>query len=163
MLAATCLAIFGSVIAVPSAAWAVPVPWKNCGKAGEAITVQRFDASVWPPQAGQPLTLSSAWSLGEALTKGSLEHVTTMWPSGRVSDTWLNFQPPVPVLFDDAVFGQSPSNTTHLPVAPGPYNQTLTLSVPKKGSATQPLGVDMTGFDATGRQVLCMDLTIPIK
>jgi hypothetical protein len=164
VLAATCLAVFGSVIAVPTTAWAVPVPWKNCGSAGEAITIQRFDASVWPPQAGEPLTLNYTWALGETLTKGSQEHLTTTWPTGRVSDTWLNFQPPVPVLFDDALFGHSsPPKTTRLPMAPGPYSQSLTLRVPTKGPATQPLGVDLTGFDATGRQVVCMQLIIPIR
>jgi hypothetical protein len=164
VLAATCLAVSGAIIAVPTAAWAVPVPWKNCGSAGDAISIQRFDASVWPPQAGEPLTLNYSWVLGETLTKGSFEHVLTTWPSGRVSDTWVNFEAPVPVLFDDALFGHYASpKTTRVPIAPGPYSQSLTLRVPPKGSATQPLAVDMTGFDASGRQVLCMQLIIPIK
>ena len=164
VLGATCLAVFGSIIAVPTAAWAVPVPWKNCGTAGGAISIQQFDASVWPPQAGKPLTLNYRSVLTETLTNGSLEHLTTTWPSGRVSDVWLPFQPPAAVLFNYALFGHYPlQQTKPLPIPAGPYSQSLTLRVPEKGPATQPLGVDMTGYDATGRQVVCMQLLIPIK
>jgi hypothetical protein len=161
VLAATCLAVVGSIIAVPTAAWAVPVPWKNCGTAGDAISIQRFDASVWPPHSGQPLTLNYTWVLTETLTEGSLEHLSTTWPSGRVSDRRLPFQPPVAVLFDNAKFGHhSSEKTAPMPIPPGPYSQSLTLRVPIKGPATQPPGVDMTGFDATGRQVVCMQLIV---
>ena len=149
---------------VPTAAWAVPVPWKNCGTAGDAISIQQFDASVWPPQAGKPLTLNLKSVLTETLTKGSLEHLTTTGPSGRVPDAWLPFQPPAAVLFNYALFGHYPlQQTTSLPIPPGPYSQSLTLRVPERGPVTQPLGVDLTGYDATGRQVVCMQLIIPIK
>ena len=164
VLAATCLAIFGSIIAVPSAAWAVPVPWKNCGTPADAISIQQLNASVWPPRAGASLTLSYKSMLAETLTKGSLEHLTTTLPSGRVSDTWLPFQPPVAVLFDEALLGRYPiQQTTALPMPAGPYSQTLTLRVPSKGPTTQQVGLDLTGFDATGRQVVCMQLVVPVK
>lgn len=164
MLAAASLALFGSIIAVPTAAWAVPVPWRNCGTAGEAISIQRFDASVWPPQSNEPLTLNFTWSLSETLNKDSREHVVTTWPSGRLSDRWLRFESPVAVLFDDALFGhKAPFQNMRLPIPPGPYSQSLTLTVPKNGSASQPIGVDLTGFDGSGRQVVCMQLTVPVK
>ncbi len=92
------------------------------------------------------------------------EHLTTTGPSGRVPDAWLPFQPPVSVLFNYALFGHYPlQETTPLPIPPGPYSQSLTLGVPARGPVTQPLGVDLTGYDATGRQVVCMQLIIPIK
>ena len=160
---ATCLAVLGSIIAGPGAAWAVPVPWQNCGTPGDAVSIQQFDASVWPPQGGRPLTLSSRWTLSETLAVGSLEHLTTTWPSGRVSDTWLPFQPPVTVLFDDALLGHRHVEATPLPIPAGPYNQSLTVRVPRKGQATQPLAVDLTGVDAGGSQVLCLRLVIPVK
>ena len=132
------------------------------GRRGSSI--QQLDASVWPPQAGKPLTLNYRSVLTETLTNGSLEHLTMTWPSGRVSDVWLPFQPPAAVLFNYALFGHYPlQQTKPLPIPAGPYSQSLTLRVPEKGPATQPLGVDMTGYDATGRQVVCMQLLIPIK
>ena len=30
-------------------AQAVPIPWKNCGKAGDQLSVQSLDATYWPP------------------------------------------------------------------------------------------------------------------
>lgn len=164
VLGATCLAVFGSILAVPTAAWAVPIPWRNCGTAGQAISVQRFDASVWPPQSGQPLTLNFTWSLSETLTKDSREQLTTTWPSGRGAVRWLHFQSPLAVLFDDAVFGHKAAfPLIRLPIPPGPYSQSLTLIVPKDASARQPIGVDLTGFDGTGRQVVCMQMVVPVK
>jgi hypothetical protein len=161
---ATCLAILGSIIALPSTAWTVPVPWQNCGGPSDAISIQQFDASVWPPRAGELLTLNYKWTVAETLTEGSLEHLTTTWPPGPGSDSWLPFQPPVAVLFNYAVLGHHHlQQTTPLPIPAGPYSQSLTLRVPKRWHATQQLGVDMTGVDATGRQVLCMRLIIPIK
>ena len=110
------------------------------------------------------MTLSSAWVLSEPLTKGSIERVTMKLPSGRVSDSSLPFQPPVGVLFDYALFGHRTSTAaTSLPVPAGPYNQTLTLNVPTKKPAGTPVEVDMAAFDASGRQVLCMQLIVPIK
>jgi hypothetical protein len=164
-LAATCLVVLGSIIAVPSAAWAVPVPWKNCGTPGDAISIQQFDASVWPPQAGDLLTLNYRSVLSETLTQGSFEQLTVTWASGRVADRWLPFQPPVAVLFNYAMLGHyPPQQRTPLPIAAGPYSQSLTLRVPRRGHATpQQLGVELTGFDAQGRQVVCMQLIIPIK
>ncbi len=162
VLAATGLAVFGSIMAVPSAAWAVPVPWKNCGTAGDAINIQRFDASVWPPQAGELLTLSFTWNLGETLAKGLREQLTTTCPSGRVSETGVHFQSPVAVLLGDALLGHVPaSRPMPLPIPPGPYSQSLTLRVPL--SAVPTLGVHLSGFDVTGRQVVCMQLVVPVK
>jgi hypothetical protein len=163
-LAATCLVVVGSIIAVPATAWAVPVPWTNCGTAGDAVSVQQFDASVWPPQAGQPLTLTYKWNLTETLIQGSLEHVTTTWPSGRVFDRWLPFQPAIAPLFGMALLGHySLSQATPPPMPAGPYSQSLTLRVPRRWHATQQIGVDVAGFDAAGHQVMCMQLVIPIK
>jgi hypothetical protein len=97
------------------------------------------------------------------VTRGSLEHVVSTWPSGSASNQWLPFEPPIPVVFDHAWFGRSSTHEPRLPIPAGPYNQSLTLDVQNKNLALQPLQVDMAAFDATGRQVVCMQLTIPIK
>ncbi len=163
-MAATFLAVLSSIIGVPTAAWAVPLPWRNCGTPGDAISIQRFDASVWPPQAGQPLTLSVTWNLSETLTKDASEQLTATWPSGRVVRRWQHFESPAAVLFDHVLSEpKAPFKAMSLPLPPGPYSQSLTLTVPKTASADQPIGVDLTGFDGSRRQVMCMQVVVPVK
>jgi hypothetical protein len=143
---------------------AVPVPWRNCGAAGDAVSIQQLDASDWPPQTGKPLTVNVKWVLGEALAKGSFEDVTTTAATGRVREHTESFQSPVEALFDSFVL-QQPAPDLRPPIPAGPYNQRFTFKVQAGGPvvAGQQVGVDMTGYDAAGRRVVCMQLTIPIK
>ena len=48
------LAPFILSIFIATHAFAVPVPWKNCGAAGDIVAVQQLDANVWPPQNSGP-------------------------------------------------------------------------------------------------------------
>jgi hypothetical protein len=47
-------------------AGAVPIPWKNCGHPGDIISMQQFDASVWPPRGGTaaPLEATATYDPG---------------------------------------------------------------------------------------------------
>jgi hypothetical protein len=108
--------------------------------------------------------MSTAWILSEPLTKGSFENVSITWPSGRVFERSPEFQPPVLALFDYAVFGHHYSKRgTSLPIPAGPHNESLTLNVPHGNPRAEPADVRMTTFDSSGREVLCMELTVPIK
>jgi hypothetical protein len=169
VVAVASLAVVCSIVAVPSAAWSVPVPWKNCGSANSAISIQQIDASVWPPEAGDPFTVSYKLTLAETLTTGSREHLTTTLPSGGGSDLWVPFQQPVTALFSDALLPHYFPVQSKAPflIPAGPYSQSLTLQVPAKGgqpaATTQQVGAELVGYDAAGRQVVCMQLTIPVK
>jgi hypothetical protein len=164
VLVATSLAVFGSLIATPGTAWAVPVPWRNCGSAGDPISIQKFDASVWPPQAGKPLTLSAAWTSAETLSKQSREVVNTTPVFSGPPHTRLHFESPVAALFENDLFEQVSGPQMSSPIQEGPYNQTFTMNVlPENTVPSEPLEVDMVGFDGSGRQIVCMQLTIPIK
>jgi hypothetical protein len=55
-----------------------------------------------------------------------------------------------------------PGQPMSFPVAAGPYSQSLTSNVPSK-ARTEPVHVDLSGFDASGRQTFCMEVTIPCK
>lgn len=148
-------------MALPTVAGAVPVPWKNCGTPGDAISFQKFDASVWPPQAGRPLTLSYGLTLDEALTDGSFERVTTTSSGKRA--TLLPFQLPVAELFSFGLRGHRAAPGRPLPLPAGPYGRSLTLMVPKAEPVGQTVAVTLTGYDAAGHTVVCMQLAIPFK
>lgn len=159
---AICIAVLGAILALPTSAGAVPVPWRNCGSAGDALSFQRFDASVWPPQAGQPLTLSYRMTLAEALDGGSFEHVTVTSSSGD-NGRWMPFQLPIAQLFAFGLRGHSAAPGRRLPLPAGPYGRSLTVRVPSGIPSGTTVGVDLTGYDPSGHEVVCMQLTIPVK
>jgi hypothetical protein len=45
---------------------AVPIPWKNCGQAGDIISIQSLNASIWPPRGGTtaPLEATATYDPG---------------------------------------------------------------------------------------------------
>jgi len=56
-LAATAAAILAFFAA---RARAVPIPFINCGQAGDIISLQALDASIWPPRGGTAAPLEAA-------------------------------------------------------------------------------------------------------
>lgn len=40
---------------------AVPVPWKNCGKAGDQLFISKNDVSVWPPSVAAPVNATATF------------------------------------------------------------------------------------------------------
>ena len=43
-----------AIASLSAPAAAVPIPWKNCGKPTDLLSIQQDDASVWPPQTAAP-------------------------------------------------------------------------------------------------------------
>lgn len=122
-------------------AGAVPVPWKNCGQAGDIISVQKFDASVWPPQAGHSLTFNLGATVGKDVVSGAYELVTLTLPSGRK-------------------FG--PRRQPVEPMKAGPINLTQTFTVPLLPSGSVYV-IHRDAYNADGQRILCIDLSVPIK
>jgi hypothetical protein len=120
---------------------AVPVPWKNCGKAGDTISVSKFDASVWPPQAGNPITLSLQYTVGRDINAGGYQLVTLTRPSGR---TLTRTIPIVEV------------------IKAGPSNTTVTLPIPP-WIPPGAYAMHIETYHADASPALCVDLTLPIK
>ena len=52
-----CLLFAAISLSAPTAA--VPIPWKNCGKAGDLLSIQQSDASVWPPSVAAPVNATA--------------------------------------------------------------------------------------------------------
>src|SRR6185312_12503512 len=108
--------VAGVVLAFVALAVAVPVPWKNCGGAGDVISVQQVDASVWPPVHGQKITLAVKAVIGAAIPDATFQATIKLGPitildrKGKLSDI----------------------KEVKLPIPAGPINQNLTIDVPKE-------------------------------
>ena len=46
---------------VPGCALAVPIPWKNCGAAGDRLSISQSDASMWPPSVAAPVRATATF------------------------------------------------------------------------------------------------------
>ena len=125
-------------------AFAVPIPWKNCGNPSDVVAVSSANASVWPPQSGQPITLSFRGNLKSDVTTvtGTLT-VTYTSPSGDTHQqvhTW----------------NDAPVNQTA-----GPLNYPFTQVVDAPSGTIYTLHLLLQ--DQNGNEGICADVTVPIK
>lgn len=142
-LVATALAL-ATFIGLSGAAGAVPVPWKNCGQAGDIISFSAVDASVWPPQAGKPITILYRGTIAVRINRGAYD-VVTVTPTGGRLFRKLRFPP----LLNDAT-------------APGPFNKRVTFTVPAYPSGTI-IVIHRESYNNNGARLACVDMTVPIK
>ena len=154
-LVATAVAC-GILIGVSGPAWAVPVPWTNCGQAGDPIMFSRFDASVWPPQGGQPETFVNRWNLLVTINRGAYDMVTETLPSGQI----IRYRTPF-VLFPPLPGALAPA-LTRPPIPVGPHGDSFTFTVPQL-PAGSVYGFHIVGFNNDATRLFCMDLNVPIK
>jgi len=136
------------LVALPSAAGAVPIPWKNCGSATDLIKVSKTDASVWPPQAGKSITLSIDFTLDENISGGYA--FITVGPT-----TGSSFQPGEPL-----VMPLRPEKAGPYAPANGPNG--ITLTVPQS-AAGMIYSVSFDARDTAGARLICAQATVPIK
>jgi hypothetical protein len=143
MVVVALVAASAASIFVSTRADAVPAPWKNCGSASDPIQVQKFDASVWPPQRGKSETVSFAYVVGRAIAVARRD--LTVSPPGRVPYRLL----------------KSLVKGSHIPA--GPYTTGKSFVVPKSIPSGTVYTVHLSLVDRTGAQVFCLDLNVPIK
>jgi hypothetical protein len=140
----------GTLIGFSQAASAVPVPFKNCGSAGDPVAIDQFDASVWPPQSGKPVTFNYRWHTSIMIDRGAYVVVTITLPSGeRTGPHRQPFVPPPPL--------------KRPPIPPGPYQGSVTITVPTWVRPGSVFGFHSVTFNRNGTRLSCMDLTVPIK
>jgi hypothetical protein len=130
-----------ALIGFPGAAGAVPIPWKNCGTPADLITVMRADSSIWPPVAGEAVTLDVQFVLSQ--------HI---WGGYAVLDA-AGQQPPAQVW--PRSMGLGPANA-------GPYNRSVTLIVPLEAGG-QVYDVSFDAYGPNGAQLICLQATVPVK
>jgi len=147
-------AIFLGCVMLPAAA--VPVPYKNCGHAGDILSVAKLDASVWPPPTAAPLAgVATIDPVTGALTNLHLLlplAVNWTFDSGNLA-TGLQYG-------FVALPASVPLTITSppLPVAAGPYTATRTFSsgggggsviVVSSGNVAQSIPAALTDLSLT--------------
>lgn len=121
-LSAAC--VFAAVALAGHAA-AVPIPWKNCGKAGDLLAIISDDASAWPPPVAAPASATATFDgAGNLLNlRIFLVHgLSWTFDSGPLATTTTAGFVSLPASFP--VNLASPT----LPIPPGPYNTLRTFA-----------------------------------
>ena len=120
-----CLLVGAMLGAFVMPAGAVPVPYKNCGKAGDILQVSILDASVWPPPTAAPLagaaTIDPATGQLTNLRVILSYGVNWIFDSGNVSTSLGSGFVPLPASVPMSVINPI------LPLAAGPYSATQTF------------------------------------
>lgn len=153
------LLTLGVILAAPvRPARAVPVPFKNCGKAGDIISISSLDASVWPPVG------SSAPLAGTATFEGS----------GKLVDLTVELGVGPDFVFRSAGglnatlvggFVALPSSvpltlvSPSLPIAAGPYNLVRTFLSPLPGAQSVQISSHTTVGQSIAALVASLGLT----
>jgi len=105
-----------AALSVPAAA--VPIPWKNCGKPTDLLSISKSDASVWPPQAAAPASAQATLD-----TAGNLVNLRLFLVQGLA---WTFNSGPLPTT-TSAGFVSLPASfpvtlaSPPLPIPAGPY------------------------------------------
>jgi hypothetical protein len=138
-----------TMVVFPSAAGAVPVPWRNCGSPSEVVNIQEFNASIWPPVAGERLVLAYRGTVGETIPYATQ---TVQLSVGQKS---VSFTAPF-------ALPSSAANEERFPIFAGPFDADLYFKVPKwLGGLLITMNVRATS--STGAPLICAELVVPIK
>jgi hypothetical protein len=190
-LPARCLFLAAALLSAQAAA--VPIPFKNCGKAGDVLSMQQYDSSVWPPSVAAPFNATATLDTSGQITNLSVflllgpEWVFDTGPlQTSASGGFVSLPASMPVTV----------NSPPLPVKAGPYvivrtftregasttiaskgtvgkdvvPLTTTLSLSFNGTPGFPLKPQIGVYslhvqmtEASGQEVFCFDLNMPLK
>jgi len=127
----------------------VPIPYKNCGKPTDKLTITKADASVWPPKVGAPITVNANATLSQDITGGTYElkvkilGLQIIDDKGKIEDAAKKY------------------NIT-LPIKAGPYGISKTTTVP----AWVPKGdidVFVQTFNSRGDEIECIEVVAKLS
>ena len=113
---------------------AVPIPWKNCGKAGDLLSIQQDDASVWPPSVAAPVNATATLDAAGQVTNLRIFLVHGV--------AWTFNSGPLPASANAAGFVSLPPSfpvsvtSPPLPLAAGPYSTTQVFAGKDGGPST---------------------------
>lgn len=155
-----------SVIWRSGVAGAVPVPFQNCGSPSDVVLVTQLDASIWPPQRGHQLTLTTHLVVNQAIPGGT-ESLQVTLPSGRTISFTRPlgvparsvFGNPVGPAFQTASFVILLTSFSTVPIPAGPISNTSTFTVPSSLAA----GTYHWHFNASssaGPRIACLNFTV---
>jgi len=130
-------------------ALSVPIPYKNCGQAGDKLQITKADASIWPPHVGQAITVNLNATLTQDISGGKYEikvkvlGIQIMDEKGAIQDIAKKY------------------NVT-LPIKAGPYGISRTVTVPSwvpKGD----IDVFVQTFNQNGAEIQCTQVVAKLS
>lgn len=119
-----CCVVLAAVLCAP--ALAVPIPWKNCGKPTDVLSITQSNASVWPPPVAAPARATATFDRAGNLVDLRLflvHGIAWTFDSGPLATTTSAGFVSLPASFP--MYLTSPA----LPIAAGPYVTTHTFDV----------------------------------
>jgi len=132
---------------VPETHLNVPIPWKNCGGAGDLAKITQAVADVWPPVKGKPISFSLNATLSQALPDATYEAkvkfngIQLIDQKGKISDF---------------------KNVT-LPIPAGPYGISKGLTVPGfLPSGQYDIHVEAASTASGKPRIACIEITAKI-
>ena len=143
-LTAAVVAALVTTVALANPAWAVPLPWKNCGQPTDHVRFTRVDVSVWPPQRGHAFVLSVSGTLDETVTELGAS-VNTSVDGTSLPGLNLPVSPVSPGLSE------------------GPFTKTISFTVPSWLPSGLVVEARVAARDQSDQELACVDLTVPIK
>lgn len=148
MVVVALAAASAGAVVVSSRADAVPVPWRNCGSAGDPLIVTKFDAAVWPPQSGRTDVFNMTFAVTHDFDVST--DVLTITPSSADK-----LKVPIKTLL-------APLLAHHFQA--GPHNTGLrSFTVPGSIASGTVFSVHLDVLGRAGNQDFCLDMTMPIK
>jgi len=127
----------------------VPIPYKNCGKAGDKLTITRADASIWPPKVGQKISLQLNGTLSQDISGGKYE--------AKVKLMGIQIIDQKGTIEDIA----KKANFT-LPIKAGNYGFWKTETIPSWVPKAD-LEVWVQAFNSKGDEIVCLDITAKLS
>lgn len=136
---------------------AVPIPYKNCGKPGDILSVQQMDASVWPPPTAAPL-------VGTATIDPATGQLTNLRVLLLLGVTWMFDSGSLPTSVNAgfvALPAAVPMSVTSppLPVAPGPYSAVRTFTADAAGGGSVTIAAKATVGQSIAAPLTSVGLT----
>jgi len=125
----------------------VPIPYTNCGGPNDMVKIESATASVWPPSAGQSVTLTLSGSLAEQLSGGTYAANATVdgFPVINQSGNLANLDPSI-----------------KWPIPAGPMTFTKTLTLPSLLGAGTSIVIGASAMDNVGNELLCIGLSFTV-
>jgi len=122
----------------------VPVPYTNCGKPGDLVTVESISSTIWPPALGETGTVLVNLLVNQEITNGTATVVVSLdgFPV-------LNNQAPI-------------SQFLTLPVAQGPASLSHDITLPSSSPIHGSINVQLSAVNQDNAELFCVGLAFTI-
>jgi len=133
---------------VPQASW----DFVDCGHSTDVITIDSFEISPNPPEAGKNLTVTVKASASETIEDGAYVDVTVKVGRIKILSKRL----------DICQEAQNADAEIQCPVEPGPHSVVQTVLLPKEIPPAKYL-VTVRGYTVDKKDMMCADIYVDLR